>query len=181
MGEGSSYRELQKGRVQCRDFREEMALVSVAGHNMTQHGQASEARHIWKTLATGEEPRTCRMAFPAMGGPRSCPVEGCPVRAATRTAMRVHFLYRHVLDNVVILEEGNLPPQRCYICNMLVLRQALNSRHPATAQRARGEELKRRRLTEAELRESLERAFEAYGEPLENVTVFIYLGWVLTV
>ena len=34
---------------------------------------------------------------------------------------------------------------------------------------ARGAEQKRRRLAEAELRETLERAFEAYGEPLENV------------
>ena len=33
--------------------------------------------------------------------------------AATRTAMRVHFLHRHVLDTVVILEEGNLPHPRC--------------------------------------------------------------------
>ena len=32
----------------------------------------------------------------------------------------------------------------------------------------------------AELRESLERAFEAYREPLENVTAFKYLGQVLT-
>ena len=36
-----------------------------------------------------------------------------------------------------------------------------------------------RRLAEAEMQESLERASEAYGEPLENVTTFIYLGRVL--
>ena len=29
--------------------------------------------------------------------------------------------------------------------------------------------------------ESLERAFQAYGEPLENVTAFRYLGRVMTV
>ena len=34
---------------------------------------------------------------------------------------------------------------------------------------ARGAEQKRQRLAEVELRETLERAFEAYGEPLENV------------
>ena len=33
---------------------------------------------------------------------------------------------------------------------------------------------------EAETREIPERAFEVYGEPLENVTSFIYLGHVLT-
>ena len=58
--------------------------------------------------------------------------------------------------------------------------RALNSSHPATYQCARGEERKRRRLAETELREISERAFEAYVEPLENVTVFRYLGQVLT-
>ena len=33
---------------------------------------------------------------------------------------------------------------------------------------------------EAELREISERAFEIYGEPLENMTAFRYLGWVFT-
>ena len=50
------------------------------------------------------------MAFPSKGGFRICPVKGCMGRAATRMAMRVHFLQRHVLDTVVILEEGNTPP-----------------------------------------------------------------------
>ena len=45
---------------------------------------------------------------------------------------------------------------------MLVLRKALNGRHPDTAQCARGVERKRRRLTEAEMRERLARALEAY-------------------
>ena len=56
----------------------------------------------------------------------------------------------------------------------------LNGRHSATAQCAMGADRKRRRLVEADLREISERAFEAYGEPLENVTAFRYLGWVLT-
>ena len=100
------------------------------------------------------------MAFPAKGGPRSCLVEGCPGRAVTRTEMRVHFFYCHVLYTVVFLEEVNLPHPRCSRCNMLVPWQALNDRHPVTAQCARGAERKRRRLAEADLRDSLERTFE---------------------
>ena len=94
--------------------------------------------------------------------------------------MQAHFLYRHVLDIVVILEEGNPPHPRCTQCDMMVPRQALNGRHPATAHCARGAEQKRRRLAEEELRESSERAFETYGEPLEITTAFRYLGRVLT-
>ena len=51
---------------------------------------------------------------------------------------------------------------------MMVPQQALNNRHPAIDQCARGAERKRRRLVESEMRESSERAFESYGEPLEN-------------
>ena len=63
---------------------------------------------------------------------------------------------------------------------MLVPRWALNGRNPATSQCERGAEQKRRRLAEAETRESSERDFEAYGEPIHNVLEFRYLGRVLT-
>ena len=53
-GEGPTYQERQKGRVQCREYGEEMAAGYVAGHTMTQHGRAAEARRSWKTSATGE-------------------------------------------------------------------------------------------------------------------------------
>ena len=97
----------------------------------------------------------------------------------TKTAMQVHFLQRHVLDTVVILEEGNLPHPRCTRCDILIPRRDLNGRHPATAQCARGADRKKRRLAAAETRKNSERAFEAYRERLENVTTFRYLGRVL--
>ena len=153
---------------------------SVAGHKMTQHGRAAEEQQIWKTLTTVEELRIYCMDFLSKEGPQSCPVEVCPGRAATRTDMRFHFLHGHFLDTVVIMEEVNLPHPRCSRCVMIVPRQVLKGRHPATAQYARGSEQKRRQLAEAELRESLERASKAYREPLQNVTAFKYLGRVLT-
>ena len=54
------------------------------------------------------------------GGTKECPVAGCPGRARTRTAMRVHFWRLHVRDFMIILEEGNLPHPRCPRCDMLV-------------------------------------------------------------
>ena len=94
--------------------------------------------------------------------------------------MRVHFLYRHALDTVVVLEEGNLTHPRFPRCDMLVPRRKLNGRHPATAQCAKGAERRRPRLVEADLRESTKREFYEYEEPLENVRAFKYLGRVLT-
>ena len=86
-----------------------MAAGSLAIHLMTQHGRVAEARRSCRTPSRGDGPRIFRMAFPAKGGPWSCLVEVCLGRAATRTSMQVHFLHRHVLDTVVILEEGNPP------------------------------------------------------------------------
>ena len=82
--------------------------------------------------------------------------------------MQVHFLHRHVLDTMFILEEVNPPHPRCARCDMLVPRRDLNGRNPATAQCAGGAERKRRRLEEAETRDNSERAFEAYKEPIKK-------------
>ena len=157
-----------------------MVEGSLASHRVTQHGRAAEEQLIWEASATGGERHTYRMAFPTKGGPRSCPVEGCPGQAGTRTAMWMHFFNRHVQDIVIILEEGNLPHPRCRRCDMLVPWRALNGRHHATAQCAKGAERKRHWMEEVELRESIERAFESYGNPLENVSTFKYLGRVMT-
>ena len=94
--------------------------------------------------------------------------------------MLMHFCSRHVQDIVIILEEGNLPHPRCSRCDILVPWQALNSRHHATAMCRKGAERKRRRMAEAELQDSTERAFGAYGKLLELVTTFKYLWQVMT-
>ena len=70
-------------------------------------------------------------------------MEGCPGVLATRTAMRVHFVHRHVHDTVVMLEEGNLPLPWVPQCNLQVFRKALYGRHLGTIQWMTGTEWKR--------------------------------------
>ena len=94
--------------------------------------------------------------------------------------MRVHFVHRHVQDTVVMLDEGSYPHPRCTRCDMQVPRQALNGHHLGTAQCAKGAERKRRWLANTETRENLERAFRAYGQPMEAVSEFRYLRRLLT-
>ena len=120
------------------------------------------------------------MSFSEKGGPRRCLVTGCPGALATRTAMRVKFVHRHVHDTVVMLEEGNLLLPWCPRCDLQVSRKVLNGRHLGTLQCKKGAERKRRRLAETETRENAERAFHAYGKPMEAVSEFCYLGRLLT-
>ena len=94
--------------------------------------------------------------------------------------MHMHFWRRHVRETVIILEDGNLPLPRCENCDILVPWRALNGRHKDTAMFRSRAERKRRRLAEAEIRESTERTFEAYREQLESVPRFTYLGRVMT-
>ena len=178
-GEGKSYTERQREWMECAECGEQLAVGSMSSHIMTRHGKAEGQRRQWKPQKeTGAQ--IYRMSLPTKGGPQQCPVEGCPGTLETRTAMRVHFVHRHVQDTAVMLEEGNPPHLRCARCDMQVPRKALNGRHLGTAQCAKGVERKRRRLAETEKRENSERAFRAYGQKMEAVTDFRYLGWLLT-
>ena len=76
------------------------------------------------------------------------------------------------------LEEGNLPHPRCPRCDLQDSRKALNGRHMGTAQCKKGAERKRRQL--AETWENSERAFHAYGKPMEALSEFCYLRRLLT-
>ena len=113
-GEGPTYQERKRERVECGDCGKGMAAGSLDAHRMVQHGKAKAERWSWTDAATGGggKPTTYRIEFPTQGGARECPVEGCLGRAGTRTAMRVHFWRRYVRDVVIILEEGNLPHPR---------------------------------------------------------------------
>ena len=146
MGEGNSYRERQRDRVECEECGEHLAVGSMSSHLMTRHGKAAGRRRQWTTTIEDRVLQEYRMSFSAKGCPRRFPVEGCPGTLVTSTAMRVHFVHHHVLDTVVMLEEGNFPHPRCARCDMQVPQRALNGRHPGTTQCAKGVEMNRRWL-----------------------------------
>ena len=95
----------------CTECGEQLAFGSMSSNLMTRHGKLEGRRLQW-TTQTEDRAQVYWMSFPEKGGPRICPVEGCLGKLATMTAMRVHFVHRHVLDTVVMLEEGNFPQPR---------------------------------------------------------------------
>ena len=70
-----------------------MALRFLAVHLQMHHGRATGGRRYWESKAPDKEPRTYIMAFPTTGGPRNCPDEGCPGRAAMWKAMQVDYFH----------------------------------------------------------------------------------------
>ena len=109
MGEGKSYKERQRNWVECAECGEQLAVGSMSSHLMNQYDKVAGRRRQW-TPQTEAGSQVYRMSFLTKGGPRRCPMEGCPWKQGTRTSMRVHFVHRHVLDTMVMLEEGNFPP-----------------------------------------------------------------------
>ena len=63
---------------------------------------------------------------------------------------------------------------------MFVPWRALNGRHKNTEMCRGGVDKKRQQLAEAEVRDSAEMAFEVYGEQIQTVPRFKYLGIILT-
>ena len=142
-GEGSSFKERQRGRVLCPECRKEFPKGSLVMHRQTQHGVTKGGLVLEGDEADGvDNPRTYILAFPAKTRPRPCSVKGCSGRALTRTEMKVHFWHRHFKDTVVILEEGNIPHPRCPLFYMLVPWKALNGMHRYIAQYNWGAERK---------------------------------------
>ena len=63
---------------------------------------------------------------------------------------------------------------------MFVLWRSLNGRHKSIEMCRSGDKKNRRQLAKAEVRDSAEMTFEVYGEQLQAVSIFRYLGRILT-
>jgi hypothetical protein len=108
-----------------------------------------------------------------------CPVPYCAGNAGTKWSLRWHFNDCHPQDLVVILSKGTVLLPKCKRCGMQTERRALYGRHQHTHlcqngwdRRVQHEAAETDRITLAQL-------FTVYGDKLERVEVFKYLGWLL--
>jgi hypothetical protein len=108
------------------------------------------------------------------------PVANCVGGASTRWNLHQHFMNCHPQDLVVCMSEVTTPLPRCTRCGMQTAAGALMRKHQETKLcRERWHQQVHHEIAAA-TRLSLETWFFAYGEELEWVKEFKYLGHLLS-
>jgi hypothetical protein len=108
-----------------------------------------------------------------------CPVPYCAGNQSSKWSLRQHFNDCHPQDLVVIPSKGTIPLPQCKRCGMQMERIALYSRHQHTQLCQDWWDRKVQHEATETARITLEQLFTVYGDKLERVEVFKYLGWLL--
>ena len=108
-------------------------------------------------------------SFPRAAGSVGCSVEGCKGQATTRTTPQIHFVHHHMQYKIVIMEEGNLPHNRCPAWDMIIPWADLNRCQSNTTLFMQGAERKMWRLEEEEARAGAATTFQAYDQKLDSL------------
>ena len=179
-GEGLSYQQRQRAKIQCPNCDKELAQSSLKHHLRRAHGLEVTSWLTNEEIAVQHNPQQYNVSFPKTLSSCNCPVPECKGRARTRAGLRLHFMYRHPNDKIRILEEGSAPLPQCPHCGLHVTHLAMNRGHTNTYVCMKGRELLRRRAIAASFRRAKEVVITATGVPLERVTEFKYLGRTLS-
>ncbi len=164
--------------VDCEICGASLAAGSYQSHLESQHDVFC-LMVLQRDIAVDRPAVVYRAIESIAAGTNFCPVPHCVGEASTKWALRRHFLYRHPQDLVVLPSEGTVPFPKCERCGMQTVVGALYGQHQRTRLcRERWERRKQHEAAEA-ARVALARMFTAYGEDLERVEVFKYLGRLL--
>jgi hypothetical protein len=104
-----------------------------------------------------------------------CPVLASVGIAGSKAVLQLHFLQCHPQDLVCCPVEGSL----CDRCELQITYAAINGRHYKTAMCKDGVARKAQHAAVERVHLALRQTFTAYGEELERVEVFKYLGRLL--
>lgn len=103
-------------------------------------------------------------------------MSGCSGHAHSKAGLQMHFVRRHPVDSICILEEGGQPLPRCKLCDMHIIELSLNRGHTNTVSCHNGMALKQQRELATSHRRAAETVAQALGHNLERVEQFCYLG-----
>ena len=175
---GSGEQEEVQDQVQCDICKKMLKPASLRKHLERQHNVYTNFFEEYKDLMEEREPMhyTCQLFQEGI----CCPVEGCGYGGGgvTPHSMRRHFSTRHECDFVHIPSEGPKPYPRCEKCNMQVncFTQARWESHWKTAACRQGNEKRLQREAWKKAARAMDVKFYAYGQELERVELFKYLG-----
>jgi phage FluMu protein Com len=158
--------------VECDLCNKQLAASSLSNHLETQHG-VFRSRVINQDLLVEHESRTFT-AHRNVSGTYACPVPGCVEIAHTNWTLRRHFHGRHPWDCVSI--DGANPLPKCERCGLQCTYRALNTTHTTSQYCREATERRVQQQAAANSARALDVTFKAYGQSLERVKVFKYLG-----
>ena len=162
--------EWDQRRVQCDTCGKDLSAASLGDHLESQH-DIYQSKVINKSLVIDGPPRTFNCE-PNVAGCFHCPVPGCVGEATTKWNMRRHFVDRHPNDFVSLPGEGAY--SKCELCGMQTSPFAAAHEQSNLCKQGAARKTQRDAAQESEL--ALREVFQAYGEELERVEVFKYLG-----
>jgi hypothetical protein len=108
-----------------------------------------------------------------------CPVPRCSGNASMKWNFQQNFLDQHPRDLVYLPSKGTVPLPRCKRCGMQTKCRALYGRHQRTQLCQNSWDKKVQHEATETTRVALAQLFTAYGDELERVEVFKYLGRLL--
>jgi hypothetical protein len=167
----------KRHRVVCDICGVSLAAGSLRSHLETQHD--TYRSFVLNRDLAGEREAVVYRADANATGTYVCPVPACVGVACTEAVLRSHFLRRHPQDLVCCPTEGSLPLPQCDRCGLQISYAAMNGSHYDTAMCKDGVARKEQHAAAERAHLSLRQTFTAYGEELERVEVFKYLGRLL--
>jgi Reverse transcriptase (RNA-dependent DNA polymerase) len=109
----------------------------------------------------------------------SCPVLGCIFHTNKSYKMRQHFRNRHLESTIIIMEDGVNPLPKCPKCG--IFQRDVGDRHQNTATcKQFALQLQIKCMQEQNVVLAQETTFTVFGETIENVHEFKYLGRIVT-
>jgi hypothetical protein len=128
MGQGETYAEKKRRKVQCYECTKTLAQSSLSNHLIRQHGTHLRVLELSNNITDKGPPRLYQVSFPEHCRVKLYPSEDCSGKATPRANLRRHFMFKHPQDDIIILEEGFIP--RCKKCDMFVPKTAKKHTRP---------------------------------------------------
>jgi len=178
-GDGLASSDRHQLPTECPDCGHFVRSSYLPTHRLHQHGTPLSQSRLETAHDPEPAPDLYIVSMPTRKFKIDCPVPGCPGGATDRFSLRRHFMHRHLLDMLIIQEEGILG--RCDQCGMFVTTDTPQelAKHQRTKICIAGAARYAKRQHEVLQQTARHVRFIVDGNELESVHSFRYLGRML--